>query len=334
MGKASKKKSRRDNRGSRRSNEDLEHTDKKQIGENSSIILTDLNSIDPKKRRSAIVMFKDLLLQNLNNVTVVGKLTTSEILSTLSLRLIDSNFAIRSQAVKCFLIITRCGIKFAEKIVHLGIHETIRRMLEEVALSASSESDEMIDDLLCTVHLLSIHCQNAFLGSADTLMALALSNLSENNAIARKISFSEYLLNCSSDSSAVTARQQIWANLYEQLCNILSAQQLSHSLESYSDYFLVLLSAVATNLLTSIPTLPHSEPVISKILRILIESLHLQHVLAHTTLPHSADSDAGSLMAIIPSETEIQSDVINSSSIGKYKTLTLKVIDQELSALY
>ena len=328
MGKVSKKKSRRDNRGSRRSNEDLERTDKKQIGESSSIILTDLNSIDPKKRRSAIVMFKDLLLQNLNNVTVVGKLTTSEILSTLSLRLIDSNFAIRSQAVKCFLIITRCGVKFAEKIEHIGIHETIRRMLEEVALSASSESDEMIDDLLCTVHLLSIHCQNSFLGSADTLIALALSNLSDDNAIARKISFSEYLLNCSSDSSAVTAQQEIWANLYDQLSTILSAQQLSHSFESQSDYFLVLLSAVATNLLTSIPTLTRSEPVISKTLRILSESLYLQHVVAHAIPPDSADSDADSVMVISPSGTEIQSEVMNSSSIGKYKTLTLKVINQ------
>lgn len=326
MGKASKKKSRRDNRGSRRSNEDLEHASKKQIGENSSIILTDLNSIDTKKRMSAIVMFKDLLIQNFNNVTVVGKLTTSDILSTLSLRLIDSNSAIRLQAVKCFLTISRCGLKFVEKIVHLGIHETLRRILEEVALSTSPESDEIIDDLLCIVYLLSMHCSKIILGSADALVALALSNLSFGVVDARKISFAEYLLNCSSDSSAVAAHQKVWINVYEKLSIIVSAQRLSHSLESLSDYFLVLLSAVATNLITSIPTLPHFEPVISNILMVLIDSLYLQHPSVNVP-PLSSDNDS-SMVVVLPTETGNQSIAVDSFSMGKYKTLTLKVINQ------
>ena len=125
MGKVSKKKSRRDNRGSRRSNNDLEQSARKPTGESSSMILTEMTSMDLKKRLSAIIMYKDLLMQNLNNLTVITKLTTVEILSSLSLRLIDSVSGVRSEAVKCFLAVARCGTKFAEKIFFIRI-ENIR----------------------------------------------------------------------------------------------------------------------------------------------------------------------------------------------------------------
>ena len=315
MGKASKKKSRRDHRGSRRNNDDLEHANKKQTGESSSAILTDLNSLDSAKRNSAIVMFKDLLMQNINNVTVIGKLATNETLSSLSLRLIDSNTGIRMQAVKCFLAIVRSGVKFAEKIVNLGIHETIRNMLIEVTSQPSSDSDEAIDDLLCIIYLLCLHYPSTYSNNSDALLSLALSNMSPGVPYSRRVSFSEYLSSCSSSTATVTAQQSAWGALYRELSAVISTQRLCLTSESPSDYLLVLQCAVVTNLLTAIPAIPHDEALIRHVLAILTDSLYLSH--ASFSPPPTTDSmvvDAGDTAA----------HVID-SSIGKYKSLSLKV---------
>ena len=322
MGKASKKKSRRDNRGSRRSNDDLEHSNKKQSGEHSSIILTDLSSIDVRKRASAIEMFKDLLLQNLNNGTVMGKLTTNEILSSLSLRLIDSNAGVRWQAVKCFLAIVRSGVKFAERVVNLGIHDTIRRMLEEESSSGSTDNDDLIDDLLGVLNFLNLHCADIMGTSTIAVIALASSNLTGDVGESRRISFAEYLLNCSSSTSSVTAHTSLWLDLYLRLAQFSSSiPQLSHVSESRSDYLLVLVSAIMTNLLSRLPTITHSHSQISTIITILTESLHLTHPSLFCSSSDQPEGDGS--MAVVSSDAAAVPFL--SKDMGQYKTLSMKV---------
>lgn len=163
MGKVSKKKSRSINRGSRKSNEDLEHSRKNVTDNNSNnsqSILSNLNSIDIKKRLNAITMLSDLLSQHKKNAVILDKLISTETLSSLSMRIIDSNVSIRTLAIKCFLTITRCGIKYTEKIISLGIHQSILQMLYEISNSEQDfdiSNDDLIDDILCIIRLLTLY---------------------------------------------------------------------------------------------------------------------------------------------------------------------------------
>ena len=331
MGKVSKKKSRRDNRGSRRSNNDLESSTKKMTGENSSIILQDLNSMDLKKRSTAIMMFKDLLMQNLNNLSVVTKLTTNETLSSLSMRLIDSNSGIRQDAVRCFLAIARCGQKFAERIIDLGIHETIRKMLQEVSSSSSAADDEILDDLLRVVHLLTSHCPNTYSNDFGDLMSIALSNLTSHVSDSRRISFAEYVLNSSTNNALILSHDKIWNSLYSEIAKLVFTMTLSDESESSSNYFTVLLSAVMTNLLSSLPSLTLSEQLIAHILTILTDSLRIRQSLQHADVSGSSVDDSmvvdGSAAGEGQSHTVLASTATaaNGLQLGKYKTLCMKV---------
>jgi hypothetical protein len=338
MGKVSKKKSRRDNRGSRRSNNDLESSAKKMNGENSSIILQDLNSMDLKKRSTAIMMFKDLLMQNLNNLSVVTKLTSNETLSSLSMRLIDSNSGIRQDAVRCFLAIARCGQKFAGGIIDLGIHETIRKMLQEVSSASSAADDEILDDLLRVVHLLTSHCPSTYSNDFGSLLSLALSNLIPHVSDSRRISFAEYVLNSSTNIALIQSHDKIWDSLYLELAKIVVTMSLSDEAESSSNYFMVLLSAVMVNLLSSLPSLNLSEQLITHILTILTDSLRMQHGLLAVDVPGSSVDDSMVVdgAAASPAGEGLSNTVSTATAtataadytglqLGKFKTLCMKV---------
>lgn len=326
MGKFSKKKSRRDNRGSRRSNNDLESSNKKMTGENSSIILQDLNSMDLKKRSTAIMMFKDLLMQNLNNVSVVTKLTTNETLSSLSLRLIDSNSGIRHDAVRCFLAISRCGKIFTERIVDLGIHETIRKMLQEVSSSSSAADDELLDDLLRVVHLLTTHRPLTYSNDYGSLISLALSNLLPHITESRKISFAEYVLNSSTNITLIQSHDKVWDSLYSELAKIVSSMALSDEAESSSNYFAVLLSAVMANLLCSLPSLILSEQLVSHILSILTDSLLMPESALQVPVGSVDDSMVvEGAAAVATAEEHVPPAASSGLLLGKYKTLCMKV---------
>lgn len=338
MGKVSKKKSRRDNRGSRRSNNDLESSTKKMTGENSSIILQDLNSMDLKKRSTAIVMFKDLLMQNLNNLSVVTKLTTNETLSSLSLRLIDSNSGIRQNAVRCFVAIARCGAKFAERIIDLGIHETIRKMLQEVSSSPSAADDEILDDLLRVVHLLTSHCPTTYSNDFGSLMSLALSNLIPNVSDSRRISFAEYILNSSTNNALIQSHDKVWDSLYSELAKIVVSLTLSDEAESSNNYFLVLLSAAMANLLSSLPSLTLSEQLITHILTILTGSVRIQHSFLSVDVSGSSVDDSMVVDGAVATSGEEPPHTVSAITttatataaysglqLGKYKTLCMKV---------
>lgn len=333
MGKVSKKKSRRDNRGSRRSNNDLEQPSKKQTGESSSIILTDLNSMDTKRRLTAIIMFKDLLMQNVNNSPVISKLATNETLSSLSLRLIDSNSNVRFEAVKCFLAISRCGAKFTEKITSMGIHDTINKMLQEVSSSSSSSDDELVDDLLCVVHLLSSHCPVEYSNCSSMLISLAISNLSPQLQTSRRKSFAEYILNCSTNEALITSQETLWANVFNEISALVSGCHLSDLTDSPSNYLLVLLCSVQANLLCSLPCplISHSEAHITHILRVLNGSLRIDV----NSVPGAPASGAVNAMQVdsdvaVPAaggdETNIlaQTQPVRNFTMGKYETLCVK----------
>lgn len=336
MGKVSKKKSRRDNRGSRRSNNDLEQSSRKPTGESSSMILTEMTSMDVKKRLSAIIMYKDLLMQNLNNLSVITKLTTVEILSSLSLRLIDSISGVRSEAVKCFLAVARCGTKFAEKIFDLGIHETIRKMLEELSASTSSSDDSIVDDLLCIVHLLSSHYPPTYSSSSSGLLSLAMSNLAPHVLDSRRISFAEYLVNSSTNYALVKSEEKVWSGLYIDISNFIEDKFLSEEPESIQNYLLVLLCSIMSNLLCLLPqpTLLHSEQPISFILQTLTDSLYIEQKMQPSNPPPSSVSSNccsndmavdGAIIEIKSDKTATQTGYDSSLHIGKYKILCLKV---------
>jgi hypothetical protein len=331
MGKVSKKKSRRDNRGSRRSNNDLEQSARKPMGENSSMILTEMTSMDPKKRLSAIIMYKDLLMQNLNNLTVITKLTTVEILSSLSLRLIDSSNGVRLEAVKCFLAVARCGAKFAERIFDLGIHETLRKMLEELSASTSSSDDTVVDDLLCIVHLLSSHYPPTYSSSSGSLLSLAMSNLAPHIIDTRRISFAEYLVNSSTNYTLVVSQEKVWAGLYIDMSNLIADKKLSEEPESMQNYLLVLLCSIMSNLLCSLPhpTVPHSEQLMLSILNALTDSLHIEQ----KSLSPPTGSGCSNDMVVDGTIIEIKSEKAATPTvydsllnIGKYRILCLKVL--------
>lgn len=267
MGKVSKKKSRRDNRGSRRNNEEME-TNRKQSTESSSTILTNLNSIDVKKRMSGLAMFKDLLYQNLKSTSAVDKLTSVEVLSSLSIRIIDSNNEIRFETIKCFLAIVRCGQKFAEKIADTGVLQNLLNILDEmcsmdISLNVKGNND-VINDLLSIIKVMNLHSL-VHSNNTESLLLLAVRNLTSSSE-SRRIIFAEYLLNISTKIS-ITSHSLHWSKIGTEILNILSSNSKK------SENLSVLLSSIMINLYIYHPSTINND--IITILKILINNLNL-----------------------------------------------------------
>lgn len=269
MGKVSKKKSRRDNRGSRRNNEDMEQSNKKQSTESSSTILSNLNSIDAKKRMSGLSMFSDLLYQNLKNSTAVDKLTSAEILSSLSIRIIDSNNEIRFKTIKCILAIVRCGQKFAEKIADMGVYQNLMNILDEMCSMDISvninENNEVINDLLSIIKVMNLYTLVHF-NTMESLLLLAVRNIS-SSLESRRIIFAECLLNLSTKIS-ITSQSSRWAKIGTEISTIISTER------NTSEYLSVILSSIMVNLMIFLPSTMNQNNNFN-ILEILIKSLNL-----------------------------------------------------------
>jgi hypothetical protein len=68
--------------------------------EDSQDITNDLSSIDPTKRLKACIMLANIFAHNLNNMEVYNRLASPNVLSKLSLRLVDSDHNVRAVSIE------------------------------------------------------------------------------------------------------------------------------------------------------------------------------------------------------------------------------------------
>lgn len=150
MGKALKGKSRQSRRqdaisgdvgGAAHSTESNTNRNRNATNESApSAIIIKLNSIDSNKRLGALIMLNDLLIQNQSRPVALEKLTCSETLSALSVRLLDANSQVVQQTVLCLTTMSRIGREFIEKLGTVGITSAVVRLLSESMLLLSPSS--------------------------------------------------------------------------------------------------------------------------------------------------------------------------------------------------
>ena len=92
-------------------------------------------------------MLNDLLMQNQSRPVALDKLTCSETLSALSVRLLDARLEVVQQTLLCLSTMSRIGEKYIDKLGTVGIDSTVVRLFSEwMPLPTSSINNDSSHD--------------------------------------------------------------------------------------------------------------------------------------------------------------------------------------------
>ena len=153
----------------------------------ASPFVSKLNSIDPSTRLGAVVMLNDLLIQNQSQTVALDKLTCSETLSALSVRLLDANSEVVQQTLLCLTTMGRMGEKYVDKLGTVGIDSTVVRLLTESFLLSTSPMDNnnsppenpLLSIILEVVKVMYVNSATFVGNQRSTIASLILSHSSK-----------------------------------------------------------------------------------------------------------------------------------------------------------